>query len=396
MVMARAFDEVREFQRSLVGGLVLGPGAAGEFAGIEVLAELLFREEGGHGDVREHHDAFFADEDRAGGGELFAGGHARQREVGQATAVIPGDLDGLALGVFGAGEGPFDGLFAAPGLRIGADAVRFDVEGVAELERGEDGVEQVAAEVAHGAASEVDPVAPLEGVIHIRRKLARGRAAEPEVPIDAGGHGGRGGRGGHAGILVTGVRMPGMHGEDLADTAGLDELHAGAVFLGGVDLIAHLGADLRLGGLQAELPGFPDGMCERLLAIDVLAEAHGGHGGQGMHVVRRRDGDGIKAVAELGEHLPPVGEVRDPRVTFVDLGEASGVDIAQADEAGLGVRGALIDVGVAFAIHPDRGDLDLRVKVAGADDGREGERGQRSGAQEITTRQGHGGVGYGH
>ena len=343
--------------------------------------------------MREHHDAFFADEDRAGGGELLAGGHARQREVGQATAIIPGDLDGLTLGVFGAGEGPLDGLLAAPGLRIRADAVRFDVEGVAELERGEDGVEQVATEVAHGAATEVHPVTPLEGVIHVRRELTRGRAAEPEVPIDAGGHRCRGGRRGHAGILIAGVRMPGVHGEDLADAAGLDELHAGAVFLGGMDLVTHLGADLRLGGLQAELTGFPDGVREGLLAIDVLAEAHGGHGGQGMHVVRRRDSDGIKAVTELGEHLPPVGVVRDARVTFVDLGEPSGVDIAQADEAGLGVRGAFIDVRVSFAIHPDRDDLDLGVQIARTDDGREGERGQSSGTQEITTRQGHGGVG---
>ena len=187
--------------------------------------------------------------------------------------------------------------------------------------------------------------------------------------------------------------MPGVHGENLADPAGLDELHAGAVFFRGMDLVAHLGADLRLGGLQTELTGFPDGVREGLLAIDVFAETHGGHGGQGMHVVRRRDSDGIKAVAELGEHLPPVGVMRDPGMTLVDLGEPSGVDIAQADEAGLGVRGALIDVGVALAVHPDRGDLDLGVQIARPDDGREGERGQSSGTQEITTRQGHGGGG---
>ena len=241
----------------------------------------------------EQHDAFFADEDRAGRRERLAGGHAREREVGQASAVIPGDLDRVALGVFRAGEGPFDGLLAAPGLRVGADAVGFDVDGIAELERGEDGVEQVAAEVAHGAATEVHPVAPLEGVIHVRRELARRRAAEPEVPVDAGGHGARGGRGAQAGVLVAGVRMPGVHGEDLADAAGLDELHAGPVFLGGVDLVAHLGADLRPGGLQAQLAGFPDGVGEGLLAIDVLAETHGRHGRQGMHVVRGRDGDGV-------------------------------------------------------------------------------------------------------
>ncbi len=328
MVMAGALDDVRQVDGDLVRRLVLGAGAAREFARVEILAELLLGEERRQGVVGEQHDAFFADEDRAGGGELLAGGHARQREVGQASAVIPRDLDGVALGVFGAGEGPLDGLLAAPGLRVGADALRLDVDRVAELERGEDGVEQVAAEVAHGAATEVHPVAPLEGVIDVRGELARGRAAQPEVPVDAGGHGARRGRGGHAGILVAGVRVPAVHGEDLADAAGLDQLHGGPVFLGGVDLVAHLGADLRLGGLQAQLAGFPDGVREGLLAIDVFAETHGGHGGQGMHMVRRRDGDGVEAVTELGEHLPPVGVMRDPRVTFVDFGEASGVDIA--------------------------------------------------------------------
>ena len=67
MIMAGAFDEVGEIDRDLVRGLVLGAGTSGEVAGVEVLAELLLGEELRHGDVREHHDAVFTDEDRAGG-----------------------------------------------------------------------------------------------------------------------------------------------------------------------------------------------------------------------------------------------------------------------------------------------------------------------------------------
>ena len=136
----------------------------------------------------------------------------------------------------------------------------------------------MAAEIAHGAAAEVDPVAPLEGVIDVRREITRRRAPEPEVPAYAGGYGAGGGRGGHAGIFVTGVGVPRVHGEDLADAPGLDELHASAILLRGMDLVAHLGADLRLRGLQAQLPRFPSGMGERLLAIHVLAHPHGDHG----------------------------------------------------------------------------------------------------------------------
>jgi hypothetical protein len=88
-----------------------------------------------------------------------------------------------------------------------------------------------------------------------------------------------------------------------------------------------------------------------------------------MHVVRGRDSHGVEAVAELGEHLAPIGEVGDAGVTGVDLRIASGVDVAEADELGLGVRTGLVDVAVAFAVDADGGDLDLRVQVAGADDG---------------------------
>ena len=85
--------------------------------------------------------------------------------------------------------------------------------------------------------------------------------------------------------------------------------------------------------------------------------------------------------------------MRDAGMPLVDLGEALGIDVAEADEAGLGVRGDFVDVPVPLAVHPDGGDLDLRVEITRADDGREGERGQRGGTQEISTRQGHGGVG---
>jgi hypothetical protein len=72
-------------------------------------------------------------------------------------------------------------------------------------------------------------------------------------------------------------------------------------------------------------------------------------------------------------------------MAFVDLGETSGIDIAEAHETRFGVRGTLVDVGFAFAIYADRGDLDLRVQVAGSDDRRKGEGCERSGAQEIST-----------
>ncbi len=129
------------------------------------------------------------------------------------------------------------------------------------------------------------------------------------------------------------------------------------------------------------MTGFPGGVGERLLAVDMLTHTHGDHGGQRVHVVRGRDGHGIKTVAELAEHLAPVSVVGHARVALVDLGEASGIDVAEADEAGLGVRGTFGDIAVALAVDPDRGDLDLRVQIAGPDNRREGEGRQRGSTQ---------------
>jgi len=179
--------------------------------------------------------------------------------------------------------------------------------------------------------------------------------------------------------------MPGVHGEDLADAAGLDEFHARAVFLCRMNLVTHLGAHLRLRGLEAQLTRFPGGVGERLLAVDMLTHAHGDHGGQRVHVVRGRHGHGVKAVAEPSVHLSPIAVMRHAGMALVYLGEASGIDVAEAHEMGLGVRGTFGDIAVALAVDPDRGDLDLRVQIAGPDNRREGEGRQRSGTQKVST-----------
>ena len=253
----------------------------------------------------------------------------------------------------------------------------------------------MATEVTHGAATEVHPVAPFERMVDVRRELAGLRGAEPEVPIHASGHGARSGRGGHVGVTIAGIGVPGVHGEDFADATGLDELHAGAVFFRGVNLVTHLGPHLGFRGLQAKLTRLPDGVRERLLAVDVLAHAHGDHGRQRMHVVGRRNGHGVEAVTEPGEHLAPVAVMRHAGVLLINLGEAASIDVAEADEMGLGVRGAFVDVGFAFAVDADRGDLDLRVQVTCSDDRGKGEGRERGGAQEVSTGEGHGWGGVG-
>ena len=73
--------------------------------------------------------------------------------------------------------------------------------------------------------------------------------------------------------------------------------------------------------------------------------------------------------------------MRHAGVLLVDLGEAASIDIAEADELGLGVRGAFVDVGFAFSVDADGDDLDLGVQVPGPDNRGEGEGRERRGTQ---------------
>ena len=101
-----------------------------------------------------------------------------------------------------------------------------------------------------------------------------------------------------------------------ADGAGLDQLDDAAVVVVGVDLGAHLGGDLGLGGGLADDPGLADVVGQRLLAVDVLAELQGRQGGEGVGVLGGADDDGVEVVgvvedlAEVAEPVGPSGCVR--------------------------------------------------------------------------------------
>ena len=59
----------------------------------------------------------------------------------------------------------------------------------------------------------------------------------------------------------------------------------------GCPLVAHLGTDALLPGGLAHEPCLPDRMRQRFLAIDMLAQPHGGDRGGGVVMVGPGDGD---------------------------------------------------------------------------------------------------------
>ncbi len=81
-------------------------------------------------------------------------------------------------------------------------------------------------------------------------------------------------------------------------------------------LVAHLRRDFRALRLARELPRFGDRPRQRLLDVHVLAEIHRGQRDGGVHVIRRRDDDGVDVLLLL-EHLPVVLVARGARQMFV-------------------------------------------------------------------------------
>ncbi len=74
------------------------------------------------------------------------------------------------------------------------------------------------------------------------------------------------------------------------------------------ELIAHLRGDAFFPSQLAQQAGLVNRVGQRFLAKDVFSRADCHGGGQGVNVIRRTDGDGIHAIAQLVQHLAKVGE----------------------------------------------------------------------------------------
>ena len=179
---------------------------------------------------------------------------------------------------------------------------------------------------------------------------------------------------------------------DFADEAFADEACAEAVLEVGVDLVSHLRDDTGFGRVVAHLTGFPDGVREGFLAVDVFAAFHGFDGSMRVHVVGNGDGDGVDFVTEGGEHFAVVAEVAHAGECGIGLGEAIGVDVAEADELHFWMGADLFEVGEGHAIGADGGDVELAVGGCASGDGGEGcgEGGEAGGFEEGSSGGVHG------
>ena len=181
------------------------------------------------------------------------------------------------------------------------------------------------------------------------------RWAKPNLPVERFGH-----RLHHRTTLA--LRPDGAIGPDVNFLHGAELPSANlrgrfAHRIVGGELVAHLRGDVVFACQLAQPAGLPDGVCERLLAMDVLAHPHrlGGH--HRVVVVGDAHRHRVDAVAELVEHVAVVGELV---VDLVDLGHAveeRGVDVAEGED--LSMPRHILHVALALAADADATDLDL-------------------------------------
>src|SRR6185369_1143349 len=94
-----------------------------------------------------------------------------------------------------------------------------DRNGCAKIQRGENGIENMAAHITERTGAEIEPLPPISRVvIRVPDKRPLRTWAKPEIPIETRGHGVYtvGLRSG----VSPGLRTPGVHFLNLSDSAG--------------------------------------------------------------------------------------------------------------------------------------------------------------------------------
>ena len=211
------------------------------------------------------------------------------------------------------------------------------------------------------AAVVLDP-APVERM-DLAAERALLRASEERVEIHALGRRFRRGPLLHALRPHRPVR-PNLDLTHFAEEAGLIPFAHEADAVHRVTLITHLRDHAVQAGQTQELAGLAHGLRERLLHVNVFTQHDRHVGRQEMHVVRRRDADGIDLVIHLDEHLPEIGIKFRLRERLLELLEVvrdplalrAPIDIAQRDDLFILVRH---DITEAFAAAADLRDPHL-------------------------------------
>ena len=119
---------------------------------------------------------------------------------------------------------------------------------------------------------------------------------------------------------------------DITYEARLNDLDRATKAIVGAALIAHLSGDFLLFGYLGHEASLVDGLRKRFLHVHMFAQFHRLHTGNGVHVIRGGDGDGVDGFLHLVKHLTEILKRCGAGVFLAATAQGVGVDITERDD----------------------------------------------------------------
>ncbi len=267
---------------------------------------------------------------------------------------------------------------------------------VSQLKRPHRQVQRMTAEIGEAAVAEVEPVAPLVGVVNVFLVRTHRRRPNPQVPVEIGGNR----------ILPLGASFgsfdanaPDIHLGDFPQRARLDNFDAPPQRFAGAPLVPHLRHHLAAADQLAQRPGLSHAVRQRLLAINILARPDERPAQRRMPMVRRGNQHRIETRRLLQQFpvvficLDVLGAGVGPVPFLPGLFDHRRIRIAERHEIDAGSQ-QRPHIPASLPAAPDDGEIEFAVgrrRVGGAAQDRRGGNGRRAesrrgGGEKVSAR----------
>ena len=120
-------------------------------------------------------------------------------------------------------------------------------------------------------------------------------------------------------------------------------------------LIAHLRGDLVFAREISQHACLENGVRQRFLTVDMLAQPDGHRGGGGMGVIRSGHDHRVDVLGLLFQHLAKVGILRRLGVTLEHMRRPAGIDVTKRDDV---LAFAAVDIDLPLAAGTNRSDVE--------------------------------------
>ena len=301
--------------------------------------KICRRQQHRHRNVRQQHLPFSPDKDRTLPRKLHGTGQRTHFFRRQPVTVVPGHRHRLFRRKQRARKHVANQRIQRPALPVRCRPLTPHRQGRPQLQRSEDGVQNVAAHVPKCRGPEIQPLAPVARVVHVFDEWPRRRHAQPVVPVQTGRYHVRPGFR-HDGQPLTVAPLlltPRVDFFHLPDYTALNHPNGRLILAPRMNLNPHLRGQLLLSRHLHQGAYFMDVMRQRLLHIHGQARTHGTDGERCVHMIRRAHTGGIQLAALFVQHLPPVPVQTRPGILLLHTFQPVRIHLSHANQFHFGV-----------------------------------------------------------